>query len=85
MSRQLRFHQSIVHGNPNATRVAKTKRNPSGDIAGALRAWKSKLKATDVIQKLKDNKEYTKPTTKRRLARKTSIYNSRKRWQHMYD
>jgi len=85
MSKQLRQHQSIVPGNPNATRVAKTKRNPAGDITGALRGWKSKLKNSGVIQSLKDNKEYTKPSAERRLARKNSIYNCRKRWEHMYD
>tara|TARA_R110000796_G_scaffold79276_1_gene176330 strand:+ start:323 stop:580 length:258 start_codon:yes stop_codon:yes gene_type:complete len=85
MSKQLRFHQSIVHGNPNATRVVKTKRNPVGDIAGALRGWKSKLKTTGTIDALKARREYIKPTTKKREARKTSIYNAMMRQKHMYD
>lgn len=85
MSKQLRQHQTIVPGNPMAVSVVKTKRNPNGDIAGAIRGWKSKLKTAGTIETLKANKEYTKPSVKRREERKTRTYNCQKRWAHMFD
>ena len=85
MSKQLRQLESIVPGTPMAVSVVKTKRHPNGDISGALRGWKSRLKASGTIDELKARKEYVKPSVKRREEHKSRVYNSKRRWSQMFD
>jgi len=43
------------------------------DINKALKIFKRKFKQTGILKKVRDNKNYTKPTTKRRLAKEKAI------------
>jgi len=43
------------------------------DINKALKLFKRKFKQTGILKKVRDNKNYTKPTTKRRLAKEKAI------------
>ena len=44
-----------------------------GNIERALKLFKRKIKQTGALKKVRDNKSYTKPTTKRRLAKEKAI------------
>ena len=43
------------------------------DINKALKLFKRKFKQTGILKKVRDKKTYTKPTTKRRLAKEKAI------------
>tara|TARA_R110000803_G_scaffold114294_5_gene182767 strand:+ start:961 stop:1209 length:249 start_codon:yes stop_codon:yes gene_type:complete len=45
----------------------------NGNLEPALRLWKKKLKDSGKMEELRDRKEYTKPTTKRRRAKAVAI------------
>lgn len=45
----------------------------NGNIELALKVFKRKLKESGKLEELKDRKEYTKPTTKRRKQKKDAI------------
>tara|TARA_B110000285_G_C14773049_1_gene444907 strand:+ start:216 stop:464 length:249 start_codon:yes stop_codon:yes gene_type:complete len=45
----------------------------NGNLEPALRLWKKKLKDSGKLEELKERKEYTKPTTKRRKAKQRAI------------
>lgn len=66
-------------GNPRAkiekSGLSVTVRN--GDLNQALRVLKKKIKKADLMQEIKDRKFYTKPSDKKRLAKKRAI----KRWK----
>jgi ribosomal protein S21 len=47
-------------------KVIKTKRNPYGDITSAIQHWKKNIKDSDVLQTLKDKKEFIKPSVIKR-------------------
>lgn len=49
----------------------------NGDLNQALRVLKKKIKRADLMQEIKDRKFYTKPSDKKRLAKKRAI----KRWK----
>ena len=44
-----------------------------GNINKALKAFKIKFKKTGVLRELRERKQYTKPTTKRKLAKEKAI------------
>jgi small subunit ribosomal protein S21 len=44
-----------------------------GDIGKALKVFKRKVEASGHLLELKQRKEYTKPTTKRRLVKQKAI------------
>ncbi len=44
-----------------------------GDINQALKIFKKKVLQSNHLNELKDRKEYTKPTTKRRLLKQKAI------------
>jgi len=43
------------------------------NINKALKQFKRKFKQTGILKKVRDKKSYTKPTTKKRLAKEKSI------------
>ena len=43
------------------------------NINKALKIFKRKFKQTGILKKVRDKKNYTKPTTKRKLAKEKSI------------
>ena len=44
-----------------------------GNINKALKIFKRKFKQTGILKKVRDKKNYTKPTTKRKLAKEKAI------------
>ena len=44
-----------------------------GNINKALKIFKRKFKKTGILKKVRDKKNYTKPTTKRKLAKEKAI------------
>lgn len=60
MNKKQKQHQSIVPGNAAAVNVLNQ------DLGFALRLWKRKVKNSAVLEKTKDNKEFIKPSVKRR-------------------
>ena len=44
-----------------------------GNINKALKIFKRKFKQTGILKKVRDNKNYTKPTTKRRKQKEKAI------------
>ena len=44
-----------------------------GNINKALKQFKRKFKQTGILKKVRDKKSYTKPTTKRKLAKEKAI------------
>ncbi len=51
----------------------------NGNIEGALKTLKRKVRNTKQTQAQRDNKEYTKPSTERRAEKKKAIYKEQKR------
>lgn len=68
MNKNQKYHQSIIPGNGMAVKVV------SRDINFALRAWKRKLKTSDILVDLKDNREYTKPSVTNRRKQLKAAY-----------
>ena len=74
MSKKHKYHQSIIPGHPIGSAV------PYGDLRFAIRTWKKKLKDSDVLKNLKERKEFTKPSVKKRKQMSDAIY-----WQKVQD
>jgi ribosomal protein S21 len=66
MNKKQKQHQTIVPGNPLAVNVIGNQRE---DIGFALKAFKRKVKNSGILEKIKDNKEFIKPSVKRRKQR----------------
>ena len=60
MNKKQKQHQTIVPGNSVAVNVINQ------DLGFALRTWKRKVKDSGVLEHVKDNRTYTKPSVKRR-------------------
>ena len=60
MNKKQKQHQSIVPGNATAINVVNR------DSSFALRTWKRKVKDAGVLEYVKDNRTFTKPSVKRR-------------------
>jgi len=57
----------FLHGHANGVRVI------NGNVEAALRKWKRMMKDSGIIDYVKHNREYTKPTTARRKKRNDAI------------
>ena len=44
-----------------------------GNLEKALKQFKRKFKQTGILKRVRDEKSYTKPTTKRKLAKEKAI------------
>ena len=71
MNKHQKQHQSILPGNATAVNVVNQ------DLGFALRTWKRKVKNTGVLEKTKDNKEFIKPSVKRRQQRQAAQFMQR--------
>ena len=60
MSRKHKQHKSVVPGTPTAIAVV------DNDISFALRMFKRKIKQIGILDTLKENRTFTKPSVKRR-------------------
>lgn len=63
MNKQQKFHQSILPGHSNGAAVVQ------GDVGFAIRMWKKKVKDSDILTKVKDNREFVKPSVTQRIAK----------------
>ena len=63
MNKKQKQHQTTVPGNPLAVNVVGTQRE---DLAFALKSWKRKVKASGVLEKVKERREFEKPSVTRR-------------------
>jgi ribosomal protein S21 len=71
MNKKQKQHQTIVPGNPTAVKVVNQ------DLGFAMRTWKRKVKATEVLEKTKDRKEFIKPSVKRRKQKQAAQFMQR--------
>jgi len=63
MSKKQKQHKAIVPGHSTAVNVLG---NSKEDFAHELKLFKRKVKATGILDKLKENKTFIKPSVKRR-------------------
>ena len=63
MSKKQKQHQTIVPGNPLAVNVVGTQRE---DLGFALKVWKRKVKNSGILKRIKDLKEFEKPSVTKR-------------------
>jgi small subunit ribosomal protein S21 len=63
MNKKQKQHQTIVPGNALAVNVIGTTRE---DLSFALKAWKRKIKKSEVLEKTRDLREFIKPSVKKR-------------------
>ncbi len=79
MSKKQKHHKSIVPGVPTATAVVDR------DISFALRSFKRKMKQLGVLDAVKENRTFTKPSVKRRAQLINAKYMQKIRDMHQYD
>ena len=60
MNKKQKQHQMIVPGNSTAVNVVNQ------DLGFALRTWKRNVKDSGVLEYVKENRTFTKPSIKRR-------------------
>jgi small subunit ribosomal protein S21 len=63
MNKKQKQHQTTVAGKPLAVNVVGTQRE---DLAFALKAWKRKVKNSGILERIKDRKEFEKPSVTKR-------------------
>jgi small subunit ribosomal protein S21 len=63
MSKKQKQHQTIVPGNSLAVNVVGTQRE---DLGFALKVWKRKIKNSGILERIKDRKEFEKPSVRKR-------------------
>jgi ribosomal protein S21 len=71
MSKKQKQHQQIVPGNSLAVNVVGTARE---DLTYAIKTWKRKVKMSGVLEYIKDNKEFEKPSVINRKQRQRAYY-----------
>jgi ribosomal protein S21 len=71
MSKKQKQHKMIVPGNSLAVNVVGTERE---DLAIALKTWKRKVKASGVLEAVKDRKEFIKPSVIKRQQHANAAY-----------
>ena len=71
MSKKQKQHQLIVPGNALAVHVPGTE---TSDLAFALKAWKRRVKSADILDTVKSNKEFIKPSVQRRQQKQRAQY-----------
>jgi ribosomal protein S21 len=69
--KKVRKAEMVIVGKPNAVKVV------NNNIEAALRFWKKNMKESGKIEWIKENREYVKPTTKKRELRNQAL---RKEW-----
>jgi ribosomal protein S21 len=79
MSKKQKQHQAIVAGNSLAVNVTGTSRE---DLSHALKTFKRKLKNSGVLEKVKENRTFTKPCVKRRDELNAARYIQKVRDMH---
>ncbi len=68
MNKQIKHHKSIIPGKTNSVKVINR------DINFALRLWKKQLKNVDALNKIKNLKEFEKPSVVKRRQKQAAIY-----------
>ena len=68
MNKKQKHHQSVIPGHATGAKVV------NHDINFALRIWKRKLKTSDILNDLKENREYIKPSVSKRQQKIKAIY-----------
>lgn len=68
MNKKQKHHQSVIPGHANGAKVVNR------DINFALRIWKRKLKTSDILNDIKENREYIKPSISKRQQKIKAIY-----------
>ena len=63
MNKKQKQHQTIVPGNSLAVNVVGTQRE---DVSFAIKTWKRNVKASGILERIKDEKEFIKPSVKKR-------------------
>jgi ribosomal protein S21 len=63
MNKKQKQHKTTVPGNSSAVNVLGTTKE---DLGYALKTWKRKIKSSGVLEKIKDNKTFEKPSVKKR-------------------
>ena len=63
MNKKQKQHQTIYPGNSLAVNVVGTQRE---DVSFALKAWKRNIKASGILERIKDEKEFIKPSVRKR-------------------
>ena len=63
MNKKQKQHQMVVPGNSLSVNVIGSARE---DLAFALKTFKRKVKSAGILETVKNNKEFIKPTVKRR-------------------
>ena len=71
MSRKQKQHQQIVPGNSLAVNVVGTTKE---DLGYALKTWKRKVKASGVLDAVRDRKEFIKPSVIKRKEKSDAVY-----------
>lgn len=71
MSKKQIQHKMVVPGNALAVKVVGTARE---DLAAALKTWKRKVKSSNILETIKDRKEYIKPSVHRRSEKSKAVY-----------
>lgn len=79
MSKKQKHHKSIVPGAPRAIAVVDR------DISFALRSFKRKMKQLGVLDAVKENRTFSKPSVKRRAQLINAKYMQKIRDIHQYD
>jgi small subunit ribosomal protein S21 len=51
----------------------------NGKLDPALKQWKRKVRNTKQLQQLRENKEFVKPSTKKRLSKQKAAYKQKLR------
>jgi len=68
MNKKQKQHQMIVPGQPMGVKVV------NGDFTLALKTWKRKLKFSGILDAVKNEKEYVKPSVQRRRLKERAKY-----------
>ena len=71
MSKKQKQHQMTVPGNALAVNVVGTSKE---DLSHALKTWKRKIKSSNILESVKNNKEYIKPTVVKRKEKIDAVY-----------
>lgn len=71
MNKKQRQHKTILPGNPNGVAVLGPERE---DIAFALKTFKRKVKSAGIIEKMRNRKEFTKPSVENRQMKQRAAF-----------
>ena len=79
MSKKIKQHKSIVPGVPRAIAIVEQ------DISFALRNFKRKVKQMGILDSIKENRTFTKPSVNRRAEVISAKYMQKIRDMHRDD